>query len=245
MSALRAALTAIGLIAAFALPPAPTAAQTAPIVRNAGDFAAIQREYRRLRAGDQANCCGFTATIFGRTVSFWLFDRFEPVYEAQNDRQFILEFVPERESVDDWSRMITLSGFRGTGAAPLSTREINARFFGTIESCQQPAFSRIIDSGRLADGTDYILSSNGCGSTSAGSYPGARSGRGEQFIALLLRDTDNVHVLQYAERGEGFAVGREPIPDDAAKAMIGRFRTIGFCRNKTPADDCSIAFAAP
>ncbi|MDM7955416.1 hypothetical protein [Blastomonas sp.] len=182
--------------------------------------------------------------MFDRTLSFWLFGTFEPVYEAQNERQKILEFVPEGATVENWAQMITLSAFSGAGAAPLSTAEMQARFFNSSQGCQTTNFSRVIDSGRMADGTEYNLSSNGCGSTAVSGYPGAVSGRGEQFLALLLRDAQNVVVLQYAELGEGFAPGGEPISDDAAKVVMSRFRSIAFCRTQAAGGDCSIAFDA-
>lgn len=233
--------------ASVAMPLVPTTAQptapSRPQVKNAPDFAGLNAEYRRLRARDAPKCCGFTAPIFGRTVSFWLFDRFEPAYEAQNSEQFILEFVPQGETVETWTRMITLQGFRGTGAAPLSTAEMQSRFFGTSRGCQAGHFSKVIASGTLPDGIEYNLSSNGCGSTAAGGYAGAISGRGEQFIVLLMRDAQNAYVLQYAERGEGFAPGGQPMADATVEAAMSRFRTIGFCRNSTAIDDCSIAFA--
>ncbi|MFN3473402.1 MAG: hypothetical protein ACK4ZW_05090 [Blastomonas sp.] len=234
-----------GWLVAVAVPSAPLAAQSAPKVRNKADFAGIASEYRRQRAADPDACCSFAAPVFDRMMSFRLFDTFEPVYEAQNERQKILEFVPEGATVEDWSRMITLSAFSGAGAASVSTAEMQARFFNSTKGCETTNFSRVIVSGRMVDGTEYNLSSIGCGSTAAGGYPGAVSGRGEQFLALLLRDKQNVVVLQYAERGEGFAPGGEPISDETAKAVMSRFRSIAFCRSETPPSDCSIAFDAP
>jgi len=234
-----------GWLVAVALPAAPLAAQSAPKVRNKADFAGIASEYRRQRAADPEACCSFSAPVSDRTISFRLFDTFEPVYEAQNERQKIVEFVPEGATVESWTRMITLSAFNGAGAAPVSTAEMQARFFNSSQGCQTSNFSRVISSGRMADGTEYNLSSNGCGSTEGDGYPGAVSGRGEQFLALLLRDSQNVVVLQYAERGEGFAPGGEPISDETAKAVMSRFRSVAFCRSETPPGDCSIAFDAP
>jgi hypothetical protein len=232
------------LLIAAGLASVPLAAQSAPQVRNKADFAGIASEYRQGRAANPDACCSFVAPVFDRTISFRLFDTFEPVYEAQNERQKILEFVPEGATVENWTRMITLSAFNGAGAAPVSTAEMQARFFNSSKGCQTTNFSRVIASGRMDDGTEYNLSSNGCGSTEAGGYPGAVAGRGEQFLALLLREAQNVVVLQYAERGEGFAPGGEPINDETAKAVMSRFRSIGFCRTETPVGDCSIAFDA-
>lgn len=238
------ALAAGAMISASMLPVAPAAAQGAPQVRNAPDFAGLHAQYRKLRAADADKCCGFTAPVFGRVVSFWLFDRFEPVYEAQNDRQFILEFVPQGETVDNWTRMITLSAYRGVGSSPLTTAQMQAQFFNTTNGCNRGSFSTVIASGKLADGADYNLSSNGCGATAGTGYQGAVSGRGEQFLALIVRDSENVYTLQYAERGTPFAAGAQPIADGSVSAAMARFRSIGFCGKATRQQDCSIAFDA-
>ncbi|WP_017670916.1 hypothetical protein [Blastomonas sp. AAP53] len=240
-----AGLLALGALTLGGLLAAPLAAQSTPKVRNAPDFADVVKEYRKQRVQGTDGCCAFSAPVFDKTVSFRVFDTFEPVYEAQNDRQMILEFVPQGATVEDWSRMITLSAFKGAGAAPVSTADMQQRFFNTGKGCEVANLSRTIASGRLGDGTEYNLSSNGCGSTAAGGYPGAQSGRGEQFIALLLRDEQNIVVLQYAERGEGFAHDRPPITDDMVPAIMSRFRSIAFCRDKAATGDCSIAFGTP
>lgn len=231
------------LLLAIALPDLAIS-QTPPQVRNAPDLAGEISGYRAQRAKDPESCCTYSAAVFGHEVQFHVFAPLEPAYEAKNDRQMIAEFVPQGETVQNWTRMITFSAFKGTGAAPMSTAEMQQRFFNTANGCEVANFSRVIASGRLADGTEYNLSSNGCGSTAAGGYPGAVSGRGEQFIALLLRDADNVAVLQYAERGEGFGADSPPIADESVEAVMSRFRSIAFCRGKAVTGDCSIAFSA-
>lgn len=241
----RAGIIALAATLLGSFSVAPAAAQTPPKVRNAPDFAGIVSDYRKRRAQDPDGCCAFSAPVFDRTMAFRVFDTFEPVYEAQNDRQLILEFVPQGATVESWTRMITLSAFKGAGSAPVSTADMQQRFFATQKGCEIASFSRVITSGKLNDGTEYNLSSNGCGSTAAGGYPGARSGRGEQFIALLLRDDQNIVVLQYAERDEGFGEGRQPITDDMVPAVMSRFRSIAFCRDKAATGDCSIAFGTP
>lgn len=239
----RTLLAAIALTALPVAVPDSAISQTPPQVRNAPDFAGVISGYRVQRAKDPESCCTFSAPIFGREVRFQVFAPFEPAYEAKNERQIIREFVPQGETVQNWTRMITFSAFKGPGSAPISTAEMQQRFFNTGQGCEVANFSRVIASGRLADGTEYNLSSNGCGSTAAGGYPGAVSGRGEQFLALLLRDGENVAVLQYAERGESFAASTPPIGDEAVEAVMSRFRSIAFCRGRAVSDDCSIAFS--
>lgn len=236
--------TSLALVLVALAAPDSAISQTPPQVRNAADFAGVIGGYRAQRAADPESCCTYSAQVFGRDVQFHLFEPFEPAYEAKNDRQMIIEFVPRGETVQNWTRMITFSAFMGPGSAPISTAEMQQRFFNTGQGCEIANFSRVIASGRLADGTEYNLSTNGCGSTAAGGYPGAKRGRGEQFIALLLRDEENVAVLQYAERGEGFSAGAPPIGDNLVEVMMSRFRSIAFCRNKPVSDDCSIAFSA-
>ncbi len=159
--------TGLALVLLGIAAPDSAISQTAPQVRNAPDFAGIIAGYRTQRAKDPDSCCTYSAPVFGREVRFYLFGTFEPAYEAKNDRQMILEFVPRGESVQNWTRMITLSAFRGTGSAPISTAEMQQRFFNTNRGCETASFSRVIASGRFADGTEYNLSSNGCGSTAA------------------------------------------------------------------------------
>ena len=96
--------TGLALVLLGIAAPDSAISQTAPQVRNAPDFAGIIAGYRTQRAKDPDSCCTYSAPVFGREVRFHLFGTFEPAYEAKNDRQMILEFVPQGECVQNWTR---------------------------------------------------------------------------------------------------------------------------------------------
>lgn len=54
-----------------------------------------------------------TTRAYGRVVAFPLAEGFIGAYENEKDGSYLLELVPDGETVEDWSQMITLSAAEG------------------------------------------------------------------------------------------------------------------------------------
>lgn len=56
-----------------------------------------------------------TTPVFGQIVTYRLPPGFEPAFEDTKGTFYIQEAVPAGESVEDWSQMITMTGFNDAG----------------------------------------------------------------------------------------------------------------------------------
>ena len=61
------------------------------------------------------------APVFHRLVAFTLPPPFKLAFERTSGNIYVREQVPDGETVDEWSRMITLSGVQGMAYSPAAT----------------------------------------------------------------------------------------------------------------------------
>lgn len=151
--------------------------------------------------------------LFKRVFDFRTQDRFVAQPLQRNEREVLLEFLPRGETFDTWTRLITVRGFRGLGASPMTTRQIATQLFDP-KGCAK--------SGNLFVGPEEQISGLlrrtivviSCGHSPGNIYPGEKMGGGEQDFIYLFRDEAHLYSLQYAMRGSGF----DTPPIDPARA---------------------------
>lgn len=189
----RAALALLAALggAALAAPP-PGASSTAPAQRVA---------------------------LLGRTLAFRLPVGFVEALNRNNGTNVLIEYVPRGETVNNWTRLVTIQAYRGLGASPRSTADIARQAFYPAACRNGPIYS---DSGErpYAPGVRRSIVVNGCASLPPGAYPAALAGAGEQDFIMVFRDAQSIYTLNYAVRGAAFAGKPPPIPVAQAEARL-------------------------
>lgn len=137
------------------------------------------------------------APVFHRLVAFSLPPPFKMAFERTAGNIYVREHVPEGETVDEWSRMITLSGVRGMSYSPEATPQeyllALARGFqrhcpdsyvaldlGPQPLAREPSFATVVSCGRVSSGG---------------------KGHSETSVMVVIRGSDDFYALQWTERG--------------------------------------------
>jgi hypothetical protein len=138
-----------------------------------------------------------TVPVFHQLVAFTLPAPFRVAFEKTTDSYYIREHVPEGETVDEWKRMITLTGARGlsysAGASPQAYQQALARGFqrhcaetfvsldlGPQAGIPQPSFVTVVSCGRVSSGG---------------------KAHSETSAMLTIKGSDDYYTLQWTERG--------------------------------------------
>jgi len=138
-----------------------------------------------------------TVPVFHQLIAFTLPSPFKVAYEKTTDSYYIREHVPEGETVDEWKRMITLTGARGLsyspGASPQAYLQALARGFqrhcpdtfvsldlGPQASIPQASFATVASCGRVSSGG---------------------KAHSETSVMLTIKGSDDYYTLQWTERG--------------------------------------------
>ena len=111
-------------------------------------------------------------------------------YDAHNTQIAITERIPRGETVEQWSRMITVQRFTGiarVGGHGFLDRLAN----GVKRSCQGASTTPIVDS--VADGRAVASMRADCPLNSA-------TGKAEVFFVTVFTGAADIHSVQYAFR---------------------------------------------
>jgi hypothetical protein len=158
----------------------------------------------------QAQGVTATAQVYDRITAFALPEGFLGAYENEADGRYLLEFVLEGQSVEDWTQMITLSGAQGLALQMPAPLDVAAAIgAGFRDSC--PESYRGSDEGAQqvagADAAHLVMFS--CGAVGAET---------ESALILVAASGADVFTLQWAERGAAMP----PDPD----VWLPRFDTL-------------------
>lgn len=135
--------------------------------------------------------------VFHRLVAFSLPPPFKLAFERTTGNIYVREHVPEGESVDEWSRMITLSGVQGMAYSPEATPhgylQALARGFqrhcpdsyvaldlGPQPLAKEPSFATVVSCGRVTSGG---------------------KAHSETSIMVAIKGSDDFYALQWTEHG--------------------------------------------
>ncbi|TRW16994.1 hypothetical protein [Glacieibacterium frigidum] len=198
-------------LALLALLVALPAAAAEPGELDVQPIAQMMREIWKTQKTDSAKT---VQQVWTRTVGFDLPRPFVAGFRAQSIGRFIIEYVPDGETVQAWTRLITVTGTRGAGAA----RVDDAMLASVLYDARSCPDWRYRDLGATAQpGLPYRTLVIGCGTEGeAGS---------ERGVIAFFRDEEDSWTVQYAARGpasKGLEAG--------AAAAIARLKPFLTCK---------------
>ncbi|MEI6418517.1 MAG: hypothetical protein WCO82_05570 [Sphingomonadales bacterium] len=130
--------------------------------------------------------------VYSRVIQVDLPRPFVAAFKQVEPGFFIMEYVPDGETLANWTQMITITGNFGVGSANVDDAALASFMFGRAE-CPGKLFR---DAGELAPsvGARQRMLAIGCGGPAAGSTAGERA------AIAFLRDADHVWTVQFAQR---------------------------------------------
>lgn len=162
-----------------------------------------------------------TLPLFGKTVSY----RIPAGFTAQKPQfargQFLVEYLREGESFEDWTTLLTVRGFQGFGGLPRTSVDL-ARAIFEPKSCPGGPIFETAPPEQAPAGMELTYLAIGCAETPADAYAQAQPGSGEVDLIALYRDGENLYSVQLAVRGPSFKGGTPPLALSDAKARLGK-----------------------
>ena len=135
--------------------------------------------------------------VFHRLVAFTLPAPFRMSFERTTGNIYVREHVPEGQSSEDWTRMISLTGVQGmaysAGATPQGYLQALARGFqrhcpdtyvsldlGPQPLAREPTFATVVSCGRVSSGG---------------------KAHSETSVMVAIQGSDDFYALQWTEHG--------------------------------------------
>lgn len=141
-----------------------------------------------------------TAPVYDSVVVFALPGGFQPGHEAEQSGSYILELVPEEQTVQDWSEMLTLTGADDLqGAAGMTAIQmvdwgLEEIARGYEAGCEGPIIVEAFNDAPPRGAEDGVLAHVGCPKVTA-------TGQSEQMMFWVAVREGDLFTLQWAERG--------------------------------------------
>lgn len=176
---------------------------------SAGHAAPQVPDAATVRSYLQTHSVADVSPIFGQVLRIQLPAGYNSVFEDTHGEHYIREHVPTGESVDSWSRMVTVTGFRDLASKPAVTpRSFASSIAAGFQRACQPSFSaQAIGEGQI-DGADMFALVASCGIS-----PTKNGNRSETALIVALKGSSDYYTIQWAERG---APSATPLAIDAA-----------------------------
>jgi hypothetical protein len=147
---------------------------------------------------------------------------FVPAYEKAQPDSFLFELVPDGESVNNWTQMITLSGAKDVATRPNVTPKLvlDSVAAGFKRACPTSFNSRELGDSKVSgfDATAAVIS---CGVS-----PSTGGKTSETALIIAVKGKADVYTVQWAERA---SPSSSPIQFDAEK-WSSRYKSIGSLR---------------
>ncbi|MEO8314283.1 MAG: hypothetical protein ABI645_05755 [Pseudomonadota bacterium] len=169
---------------------------------------------------------GVVKPVFSQVVAFSLPAGFVAAFENATATNYIQELVPQGESVEQWSQMITMSGARdqalNTAATPINFAGQIAQQFQS--ACPDTFSTKPLGASKV-NGHEAFVALLGCGAV--------RSGTPRSEVALIIAITgkSDMYTIQWAER----AAPINKAPDLDGAIWNTRFRQLDPVRVCSPA----------
>jgi hypothetical protein len=151
-------------------------------------------------------------------LSFSFPQGFKHAYEKVNGPSYIQESVPEGETIDNWTQMITITGAHGLASKPdLSPQKFAQNMAGRIKGRCPNSFSTVSVFDGQIGGYDGFAAVMSCGTSPL------TTGHSESFLVTVIKGDSDYYTVQWAERAE---LSSTPITIDTAR-WLDRFNRLG------------------
>jgi len=137
------------------------------------------------------------APVFHRLVAFTLPAPFKMSFERTTGNIYVREHVPAGETVDEWTRMISLSGVQGLSYNADATLPayLQALARGFQRHCPESYVALDLGPQPLVKEPSFATVAS-CGRVSSGG-----KAHSETSVMLAIKGPDDFYVLQWTERG--------------------------------------------
>jgi len=161
--------------------------------------------------------------VWTRTVAFDLPKPFVPSWRAQGPANYTVEYIPDGETSERWTRMITVSGTIAAGAARMGDAALASAVFGR-PACPGYVYRDLGPTARPPLGYRSLVI--GCGAEG--------SPASERAVIAMFHDGQTMWTIQYAERG-ALTAGFER----QATAKLARLAPLLTCRKDDRSPACT------
>ena len=175
--------------------------------------------------------------IFSQKIEHNLPAGWKPVHENTSAIDYILEFVPNGETVEKWNTMFTIQGSKGT-ANKLSPKDFLTLAANMhVNICGNKTVFELLEKQTIS-GFDAQSAVIGCGSIPKDHPSGMKKGMGEIAYYIAVKGTDDYYLFHKSMRGKEYDPKNPPLTKKNAEEFIADFMPLRLCKKESKPTEC-------
>lgn len=176
--------------------------------------------------------------IFSQIVVFKLPTGWKPGNENASQNSYILELIPQGQTVQAWKEMVAVQGFRNLAQNPKATPSafLSVIAAGLRKVCGEDLIAQSLGDKRI-DSHDAHAAIIGCPRLPIDAF-GAKAGQSEIAYYLAIKGSNDLYVVQRAIRGDAFEKESPPIIPSNADDFMLPLLPIKICERSEPKNEC-------
>lgn len=174
--------------------------------------------------------------VYGAMLELGMPAGWKLAHEEATKAQYIAEFIPAGQRLDDWQDMITVQGFRGLGEHSGLTGKIFLRRIA--EGFNRTCPGQVLGFGsseRQIDGRPAALALLGCAKLSANFKQPWRS---EYAVYIAVTAGPDLVLIQKARRGPALPLDRSPLQGAELESFLAPLQPIKLCSRSAANPRC-------
>lgn len=176
--------------------------------------------------------------IYSQAVMVAIPKGWKAAHEEARGPNYIFEAIPDGESLEAWTEMLTVQGFKGLARNPQATPEALTKSLArmVVNSCgRNTTFESLGHT--TVDTFDAYAAIIGCAALPQ-SVSGAREGQGEIAYYLVVKGREDLYLIHRAIRGPAFDTNAPPISSDNAGRIEASLQPVKLCDRDEPKPAC-------
>jgi len=169
--------------------------------------------------------------IFSQKISVNLPSNFKPAFEKPTKASYLLEFVPKNESVKNWSKMITVSGFKGLASRISLEKSFQFEAASIKRACPNDFLNKVITV-PFKQKYETLGVIMGCNKS-----PALPKNTAEHGVYLFIKGKKDIYMIKKSFRNKVEKIG---LNSKSFEKLAPALSSIKVCKNDGQSPKCEM-----
>lgn len=176
--------------------------------------------------------------IFSQKIAFNLPTNWKAVFEDQQEGSYMIEFIPQEETIEQWKNLFTIQAFENLAGKTTPIDFLNGMAVRIKDACGEYAVFEQLGSMTVTNHQAYAVIM-GCSNTPDAQGVFSEQGQSEFGYYLTIKGQSDFYLIHKLVRGNTFDVDKLPVNKGNAAEFISEFMPIDLCQAGGEAYECN------
>ncbi|WP_211826671.1 hypothetical protein [Kistimonas asteriae] len=176
--------------------------------------------------------------IYSQRLAFRLPTDWKPAFQDQKSNMFMIEFTPKNETIQSWSNMFSVQGFKN-----LASKANSEQFLDNLASRFQATCGEYLVYEKIGspiiDGFKSTTAILGCSKLPDSHPTGVKKGQSEIGYYYSIQGKKDIYLIHKSVRGDAFDPTSTPLTRENIASFIAPFNSIELCKNTGGQGQCN------